>query len=330
MIAFLPNCGFLSEVSRAVEIARALTERSVAVAFAARGGPYAHLIEQAGFDLHRLDPAADPHSHRRFLDALLSMGPRARTEFYTDDELRAAVQAERAFLQDIGAAAAVTGFTLTAYLSTRLAGVPLVTDHGGSFVPPVLAAGLCPVPIEVDTFLNTGEPVVFVCPTTVTEALLRALVSQAQTTGARVLVGATVHDVGDLADDRTLIAGVLPNHLVMPRVAAAVIMGGQGSVQTAMAAGTPFVGLPYHGEQELNVAVAERLGMAIRMPPASAETGKLAPAIRRLLDEPSFRASAAGAARHYDGVDGAATAADVILAWLGERAVPAGHRPRGR
>lgn len=424
-IAFLPNCSFLSEVSRAVGIARAVVTRGVPVAFAARGGPYAHLIEEAGFDLHRLDPPAHPDSDQRFLDALLSMGPRVDTEFYTDDELRAAVAAEHSFLQDSGAAAAVTGFTLTAYLSTRLAALPLITDHGGSFVPPVMAAGLCPlptawpdpkmakapvrlqrlvanrasafirspsaqlnrhatelgvptvpglnglmcgdltlvtdlpevvglsaealeqwqprwpfrvrpgttfrftgplfaqldlpVPPEVDAFLSTGEPVVFVSPTTVSQPFLRAMVSQAKQAGARVLVGATVHDVADLADDRTVIAGVLPNHRIMPRVAAAVIMGGQGSVQTAMAAGTPFVGLPYHPEQELNVAVAERLGMAIRMAPGAAGTAALPRSILRLLDEPSFATSAASAARHYAGVDGADRAAATIVAWLAER-----------
>jgi hypothetical protein len=32
---------------------------------------------------------------------------------------------------------AATGFTLTTLLSTRLAGVKLVTEHAGSFVPPI-------------------------------------------------------------------------------------------------------------------------------------------------------------------------------------------------
>lgn len=48
-----------------------------------------------------------------------------------------------------------------------------------------------------------------------------------------------------------------------------------------MASGTPFVGLVYHGEQELNVAAAERIGMAIRMAPAAAETPALTDAVRR-------------------------------------------------
>lgn len=426
MIALLPHGAFLSEVSRAIEIAKALRARGTAVAFAARGGPYAHLIPAAGFDLHDLEPRASDQTDGRFLEALLRMGPRTSIDFFTDEELRTSVQAELTFLRSVGAVAAVTGFTLSAYLSTRLAGIPLITDHGGAFVPPLLAKGLCPpavnppdpnlaklppraqhwlanrapafikgpvaqlnrhaselglapmpgmmslmcgdltlvtelpqilgisnedlenwkprwpfraasassfrftgplyarldlpVPPEVEAFLTSDEPTVYLTPTSVRESFLRSLVQRTKETGARVLVGATIHDVTDLADDRTLVTGVLPNHLVMPRVDAAVMMGGQGSVQTAMAAGTPFVGLPYHGEQELNIAVAERLGMALRMAPNAAETPQLTNAIERLLHDPSFAESASRAARHYEDIDGAALAADTVLAWLSNHA----------
>jgi UDP:flavonoid glycosyltransferase YjiC (YdhE family) len=425
VIAFLPHCAFLSEVSRALEIARALQAQGMTVAFASRGGPYAHLITGAGFHLHQLEPVADDDTAGRFLDALLKMGPRMSVDFFTDEELRTSVQAEFAFLREVGAHAAVTGFTLSAYLSTRLAGIPLITDHGGSFVPPVLARKLCPpsvnppdpnlaklpvgaqhwlanrvpafikspvaqlnrhaaelglqkmpgvmslmcgdltlvtelpemlgmsnadlerwrpkwpfrgssqcsfrftgplyarlevpVPPHVDSFLGSDGPVVYLTPTSVHESFLRSMVERTKACGARVLVGATIHNIADLADERAMITGVLPNHLIMDRVDAAVMMGGQGSVQTAIAAGTPFVGLAYHGEQELNIAVAERLGMAIRMAPHGAETDQLTRAIDRILHEPSFAQSATRAARQYEGIDGAAMAADAILAWLSER-----------
>lgn len=426
MIAFLPHGAFLSEVSRAIEIAKALRARGTAVAFAARGGPYTHLVAAAGFDLHELEPRANDLTDRRFLEALLRMGPRTSIDFFTDEELRTSVQAELSFLRNVGAVAALTGFTLSAYLSTRLVGIPLIADHGGAFVPPVLARRLCPpavnppdpnlaklppraqhwlanrapafikspvaqlnrhaaelglapmpgmmslmcgdltlvtelpqilgmsnqdlenwkpkwpfrgasgssfrftgplyarldlpVPPEVEAFLTSDEPIVYLTPTSVRESFLRSLVERTKETSARVLVGATIHDVTDLADDRTLVTGVLPNHVIMPRVDAAVMMGGQGSVQTAIASGTPFVGLPYHGEQELNIAVAERLGMAIRMAPNAAETPQLTDAIARLLQDPSFAETASRAARQYEGIDGAALAADAVLAWLSARA----------
>lgn len=156
----------------------------------------------------------------------------------------------------------------------------------------------------------------YVCPTSVTRTFLRSLVDSARAAGTKVLVGAGPHDVYDLTDARVMVTGVLPNHDVMPRVAASVIMGGQGSVQTAIASGTPFVGLPYHGEQELNIAVAQRLGMAMRMKPEDATTPALAGALRELISTPSYSESARRAAVHYEGVDGAAMAADVLLEWL--------------
>jgi UDP:flavonoid glycosyltransferase YjiC (YdhE family) len=141
------------------------------------------------------------------------------------------------------------------------------------------------------------------------------VVISARASGLKVLV-AQGSDISDLADDRTLVAGVLPSHAIMPRVAAAVIMGGQGSVQTAIASGIPFIGLPYHGEQELNVAVAERLGAAIRMSPAEASTPALPQAIGRLVTETRFTTAAASAAARYADIDGASLAADAIITWL--------------
>ncbi|MBL8940810.1 MAG: hypothetical protein JNM69_40070 [Archangium sp.] len=422
MIAFLPNCGFISEVSRATAIAKALKDRGVPVCFASRGGPYVSLIGAAGFECTTLTPTLGAEGSADFLAALLDMGKGDRP-FFAPGELEASVTAEVAWLREVKATAAVTGFTLSAALSTRVVGIPLVTDHGGSFLPPVLSRGLCPVPVnppkaemsrlpqvvqrwmanrmpallkapvrqlnahadtlgvervpsllsmmcgdltlvtelaevlgtsaesierwkpswpfrvrrgttfvctgplyakldapippEVEAFLSQPEPVVYLAPTSVQTGFLRELILSAKPAGARLLVASTVHDVKDLGDDRTLIAGVLPNHLVFPRIAAAVIMGGQGSVQCAMASGTPFIGLPHHGEQELNVAVAERLGVAIRMAPHSLDS--LAPAIRRLLDEPSFATSAKAAAQRYAGIDGAARAAQAIVDHLERR-----------
>lgn len=420
----LPHCSFLSEVSRALQIARALERRGAEVVFASRGGTFAYLITDVGYELRPLAPVATADSERRFLEALLSMGPFTSRDFFTDEELRTAVDSETALLRAENADLVVTGFTLSAYLSTQLAGVPLATDHGGSFVPPVLANGLCPAPLnppdgmdklpepaqrwmanhvpkmlrspvkqlnrharqrgveplsgmmglmcgdltlvtelpevlgvsataveqwkprrafrarrsstfrftgplfaeldvpipdEVETFLAGDQDILYVAPTSVNEALLRSLIVVARATGAKVLVAAGPHSVPDLNDEKVCVSGVLPNHLVMPRVTASVIMGGQGSVQTAMASGTPFVGLPYHGEQELNVAVAERLGMAIRMKPDDAGTAELTTALRRLLDAPEYRDSACRVARLYAQADGPGRAADAILEWLGQR-----------
>lgn len=420
MIVLVPHCGFLSETSRMIAIARALEARGVPTSVVSHGGPYAHLIDEAGISWTRLRPTMSDAEHSDFLAALLSIG-REEKSFYSDAFMRAAVEAEAAHFREVGAKMAVIGFNLTTYLSSRAAGIPLATSHGGSFLPPVLDRGLCPIPVnptepklarlprflqrwlirtmpylldgptrdlnrlakelrlqglpsfmsmmcadltlvteipevlgiprdeltawrprsrrlwpstrmryvgplfakldrpipaEVERFLAAPGKVVLVAPTSVSPSFLRTLVPAVRAAGARVLLAATVHDVADLASEDVLVSAVLPNHLVMPRVAAAVIMGGQGSVQTAMASGTPFVGMPFHGEQELNVALAERRGLAIRLSPQEAGSSTMTAAVRRVLDEPSFREAASHARSLYAGLDGAAEAAAAIAEYL--------------
>ena len=424
MIVLIPNCGFLSETSRMIAIARALQARGVGVSVASHGGPYAHLLDEAGIVWKRLEPMMTEAEHRAFLDAVLSIGVDDRP-FYDDAFMRAAVQAEVEHFREVGAKLAVIGFNLTTYFSSRVAGIPLAASHGGSFLPPVLERGLCPLPVNptkpglarlpkvvqrwlvhnapfllagptrhlnrlakelgvpklpcflalmcadltlvtevpevlgiprdemsawrprsrklwpstrmryvgplyakldrpvperVERFLAEPGKVVLVAPTSVSASFLRTLVPAVRAAGARVLLAATIHDVGDLAADGVVVADVLPNHLVMPRVDAAVIMGGQGSVQTAMASGTPFVGMPYHGEQELNVALAERKGMAIRIAPKQAGADVMTSSVRRLLDEPAFRENAARMRELYADTDGAAGAADAIIDFVGASA----------
>ncbi|HVK86047.1 MAG TPA: hypothetical protein VM513_18125, partial [Kofleriaceae bacterium] len=343
MIVLLPNCGFLSETSRMLAIARALEARGVPASIASHGGPYAHLLDEAGVAWTRLDPPMESEAASAFLEGVLSMGTDNRP-FFSDAFIRAAVRAEAAHFASVGATLAVIGFNLTSYLSSRVAGIPLAASHGGSFLPPVAERALFPMPVNpprpmpswmpafvrkklvhtipflvkaplaglnrvaaelgveqlpslmalmcadltlvtelpevlgisraemdawrprgrrlwpstrmryagplfarldrpiperVERFLAASGSVVYVAPTSVRAPFLRTLVPAVRAAGARVLVGSTIHDVRDLEADDVLVEGVLPNHLVMPRVAAAVIMGGQGSVQTAMASGTP-------------------------------------------------------------------------------------------
>ncbi len=421
MIVLLPNCGFLSETSRMLAIFRALVARGVPATVASHGGPYEHLLDEAGVPWTRLEPAMDRGSSDAFLDGVLSLG-RRNEPFYPDGFIARAVRAEADFFRSVGARMAVIGFNLTSYLSSRLADIPLASSHGGSFLPPALERNLCPVPVNppswkmarlpkfvqrwianhapwwlqgparelsrvaselrlpsvpsfmalmcadltlvtevpevmgipraeleawrprrrelwpstcmryagplfakldravperVERFLAGETPVVYVSPTSVrTAEFLRATVGAVQSAGVRVLVSSTVHDVRDLENEYVLVEDVLPNHLVMPKVAAAVIMGGQGSVQTAMASGIPFVGMPLHGEQELNVALAERLGLAIRLSPGVAGTHEMTRAVRRLVNEPSFRRGAARAKQLYVGVDGADECARAIVEFL--------------
>lgn len=184
------------------------------------------------------------------------------------------------------------------------------------YVGPLFAHLDQPIPPRIQTFLDQPGPFIYVAPTSVTEDFLRALVRNVKTAGERTLVAATIHDISDLADERTCIAGVLPNHRVMPEVDLAVIMGGQGSVQCAMASGTPMIGFPFHGEQELNLALAERQGVAMRLAPRTAITSMLTQTVKHMLSDPEARRNAVRVRDLYVGVDGAANAAEAILSFL--------------
>ena len=145
MIALLPNCGFLSETSRMLSIAQALQARGEQVAVATHGGPYTRVLDQAGMPWTLLPPEMDAARCQRFLDDLVRIG-KPGVRMLDADEVRRSVEAEAAFLRRVGAQAVVIGFTLTAYLSSRVTGIPLVTSHGASYVPPVFERGLAPVP----------------------------------------------------------------------------------------------------------------------------------------------------------------------------------------
>jgi UDP:flavonoid glycosyltransferase YjiC (YdhE family) len=422
MIALLPHCGFLSETTRMLQLAQALRARGVPVVLASHGGPFAGVLDAAGWPWTRLAPAMGAARCRQFVADVLQLG-RPGLDLLTPEEVRASVQAEAAFLRACGAQAVVTGFTLTALLSSRLAGVPLVTSHGGSMVPPLYERGLAPVPTTmplpgaewlpgwlkrwiVNTsparmrapvrFLNTvaaelgvepvpslaalmlgdltlvtelpevlgisaadvmawrprgrayrpstrlvatgplfahlelpvpaqalallarrDPPTVLVVPTSTPTALLRAMVAQTRAAGAQVIVGAGLHDFGPVDDPGVVVCGLLPNHVLMPQVDAVVIAGGQGSVQTAMASGVPWVGVPLQPEQELNLGLAMRQGVALAVAPRHAGSAALAAAVRRVLNEPGFRQRAQRVRGWYAGVDGAGQAATALLHHLG-------------
>ncbi|GAA0911850.1 hypothetical protein GCM10009557_86010 [Virgisporangium ochraceum] len=169
-----------------------------------------------------------------------------------------------------------------------------------------------PIPPHVEEFLDAPGPIVYVALTSSSAGLVRSVAAAAAAASARVLVAGTVHAVGDLHSGRTCVAGVLPSHLVMPRVDLAVTTAGQGSVQTAMACGTPLLAVPLQPEQTLNAVLVEKLGAARRLAPAATATA--AGLVRRMLADDRYRRAAQRVKGWYDAVDGADLAAQRILA----------------
>ena len=105
----------------------------------------------------------------------------------------------------------------------------------------------------------------------------------------------------------------------MPRVDAAVIAGGQGSVQTALASGVPFVGIPLQPEQDANVAFVERRGAARLVAQRAAGTAALTDAVRELLTDGHHRTRARQLQKVFAAIDGPGAAADAILTLLDGR-----------
>jgi len=148
VICLLPNCCVLSETSRAVEIYRALKARGMPVRVATHGGTWEGLLSDAGVRCDVLGPGWGSARCEAFVRSIPGIGS-PRQSMWSDDELRAFAALEADYFRAHGIRVAVTGWTLTALLSSRLAGIPLVTDHAGAFLPPALERGLLPVPTSV-------------------------------------------------------------------------------------------------------------------------------------------------------------------------------------
>lgn len=161
---------------------------------------------------------------------------------------------------------------------------------------------------------------------------------------ARVLL-----TIGDSRDLRRL--GAIPSNVHVERFvaqdavlphAAAVCHGGYGSTLGALRHGVPLVVLPlFSSDQWANAAAVARAGAGVALDgrhttrqvlelPSSDTISALAPAVARLLGDPSYRRQAGRIADAADRVPPIDAAVDVLAAISGGRAteppVPAGGR----
>jgi UDP:flavonoid glycosyltransferase YjiC (YdhE family) len=218
---------------------------------------------------------------------------------------------------DVPAVLGVSAETLENWTARRGAGYRVGTTL--RYTGPLYARLDRPVPERVERFLDQSPAVAYVALTSTSEALVRGVVAAVLQAGLRVLVASTVHDLTDLDGGSVLVERLLPSDRVMPRVAVAVTTGGQGSVQTAVASGVPLAGIPLQPEQDLNVHLVQRQGMALRVPPQNASGVAMTDAVRRLADAPSYREQAGRLRSIVAKIDGAKTAAQVISRYLAER-----------
>ena len=97
----------------------------------------------------------------------------------------------------------------------------------------------------------------------------------------------TILDPEDLGPntDNFYACRFLPAHLVNEMADIAVTHGGQGTIQTAVWAGTPVVGIGFQAEQQANIDGIVRAGMAVRIPVYTVSAGKILKAVKQVSQD---------------------------------------------
>ncbi len=134
-ICTFPNCAYLSETSRMIEIYKELKRRNIEVVMATHGGPYEWLFEEEGIEYDIVHPHFTNERAREFV--LTNTGEKGLAEFYTPDELDVHVKNEIEYFELKSVTKVVTGFTLSCAISARASNISYYVTHLGSFVPPV-------------------------------------------------------------------------------------------------------------------------------------------------------------------------------------------------
>ena len=119
------------------------------------------------------------------------------------------------------------------------------------------------------------------------------------------------------ASGRVLLTPHVPAHLVNPLADIAITHGGAGTVQTAIHAGTPLVGIPMHLEQTGNLSLVTRQGAELMLSKWDLNRRSLGRALERLLTDVSLRENMLRLKAIQSRVDGPAIAAREIVGFLG-------------
>ncbi len=145
------------------------------------------------------------------------------------------------------------------------------------------------VPERVRHFLETDAPKVYVALASTQPEYLRLVLRTLEDMDVRAVAVTTVHGEGLDCSEKILLCDFLPSHQVMPLCDVAIIHGGQGTVQTAIASGTPLVGIPLQPEQNVNLGIVEGWGGGRTLSLRDLRRGRLRPAVEEILASPRFR-----------------------------------------
>ncbi len=104
----------------------------------------------------------------------------------------------------------------------------------------------------------------------------------------------------------------LPQHEVLREASIAILHGGLNTVLDAASQGVPIVVAPIAFEQGAIAMRVERSGFGVSLPVWRTTSGALRDAIRRVLDQPSYRTAAAGLQSEIQRAGGVRRAADLV------------------
>ncbi|WP_437783322.1 glycosyltransferase [Sorangium sp. So ce1097] len=189
-------------------------------------------------------------------------------------------------------------------------------DEGEGYTPPA----------ALDRFLAAGEPPIALGFGSMTShdpgATTRLLVDAVVRSGRRAVLLSGWAGLGDVAlPDTILRIDAAPHDWLYPRVAAAVIHGGAGTVAACLRAGKPAVVVPHLADQLFWGRRVEELGVGPRAIPRPRLTvGSLAAAIQAAATDAGVQRRAAELGRKIRGEDGVATAIGHIERRLEARA----------
>jgi UDP:flavonoid glycosyltransferase YjiC (YdhE family) len=127
-----------------------------------------------------------------------------------------------------------------------------------------------------------------------------------------ILPGQSGNGVG-----RVLLTPHAPAHRVNPLADIAITHGGAGTVQTAIHAGTPLVGIPMHLEQTGNLSLVTRQGAGLMLSKWDLNQRSLSRALEQVLGNSSLRENMMRLKSLQDKLDGPAIAAREIVNFLG-------------
>ncbi|MQA80174.1 MAG: glycosyltransferase [Streptosporangiales bacterium] len=203
----------------------------------------------------------------------------------------------------------LTGATRVLVLTSRAFEFPARMPANVRYVGPQLDDPAWALPAELPP---GDEPLVLVSmsSTFMDQApVLRRAVAALDTLPVRTLVttGPEIDPAEVPGTERVRVVRSAPHSTVLPHAAACVTHGGHGSVAKALVAGVPQLVIPLGRDQPDSAARVVAAGAGLRLG-RKAPPGAIARAVRRLLDEPSFRIRAAelGAVMRADEASGTA------------------------